>query len=102
MNLPSVTGYCSLFTVIRLLLSFFLSTMIYDMSLREGLPLLRLMFSVKVWINMKSYYRFMIFNTVCSSFKGFQCVVQKYVYPKNSEKLAKLIKIAQKFSNTEK
>ena len=32
---------------------------------------------VKVWINMESYYDFMFFSTVCSSFKGFKCVIQK-------------------------
>ena len=37
---------------------------------------------VKVWINMKNYYYFMFFSTVCSSFKGFKCVIQKLEDPK--------------------
>ena len=37
---------------------------------------------VKVRINMKSYYDFMFFSTVCSSFKGFKCVIQKLEDPK--------------------
>ena len=36
---------------------------------------------VKVWINMKSYYDFMFSSTVCSSFKGFNCVIQKLEDP---------------------
>ena len=30
---------------------------------------------------MKSYYDFMFFSTVCSSFKGFKCVIQKLEDP---------------------
>ena len=37
---------------------------------------------VKVWINMKSYYYFMFFSTVCCWFKGFKCVIQKLEDPK--------------------
>ena len=60
---------------------------------------------------MKSYYDFMFFSTVCYSFKGFKCVIQKLEDPKNSLKyvrpkkiinFAKLKRITQKFANTEK
>lgn len=44
----------------------------------------------------------MFFNIVCSSFKEFQCMVQKSEDPKNSKNFAKPIKIVQKFSNIEK
>ena len=37
--------------------------------------------SVKVRINMKSYYDFMFFSTMCSSYKGFKCVTQKLEDP---------------------
>ena len=37
---------------------------------------------VEVRINMKSYYDFMFFSTVCSSCKGFMCVTQKLEDPK--------------------
>ena len=37
---------------------------------------------VEVRINMKSYYDFMFFSTVCSSCKGFKCVTQKLEDPK--------------------
>ena len=33
---------------------------------------------VEVRINMKSYYDFMLFSTVCSSCKGFKCVTQNW------------------------
>ena len=36
---------------------------------------------VEVRINMKSYYDFMFFSTVCSSCKGFKCVTQKLEDP---------------------
>ena len=37
---------------------------------------------VEVRINMKSYYDFMFFSTVCSSCKGFKCVTQKLEDPR--------------------
>ena len=63
---------------------------------------------VEVRINMKSYYDFMFFSTVCSSCKGFKCVTQKLEDPKkcqtqkNSGNVAKPRKIAKKFANPEK
>ena len=60
---------------------------------------------------MKSYYDFMFFSTVCSSCKGFKCVIQKLEDqkiagnlsdPKNSGNIAKPRKIAKKFANPEK
>ena len=54
----------------------------------------------------------LFFSTVCSSFKGFKCVIQKLEDPKNSWKFvrskknsgnfAKPRKIAKKFANPEK
>ena len=54
----------------------------------------------------------LFFSTVCSSFKGFKCVIQKLKDPKkqleicqtqkNSENFAKPRKIAKKFANPEK
>ena len=61
---------------------------------------------------MKSYHYFMFFSTVCCSFKGFKCVIQKLENPekwleicqtqKNSGNFAKPRKIAKKFANPEK
>ena len=58
--------------------------------------------SVKVRINMKSYYDFMFFSSACSSFKGFKCVIQKLEDPKNSGNFVKPRKIAKEFANPEK
>ena len=82
-----------------------LSTITNEVSLR------RLTLFIKVWINLKSYYNFMFFRTVCYSFKGFKCVRQKLEVPKkipgylsdpnNTWNFAKPRKIAQMFANTE-
>ena len=69
------------------------------------------MLFVKVRINIKSYNDFMFFSTVCSSFKGFKCVIQKLEEQKNLEicqtsenrrNFVKPRKIALKFANAEK
>ena len=67
---------------------------------------------LEVRINMKRYYDFMFFSTVCSSCKGFKCVTQKLGDPKkwleicqtqkNSRNFAKPRKIAKQFANPEK
>ena len=57
---------------------------------------------VEVRINMKSYYDFMFFSTVCSSCKGFKCVTQKLEDPKNSWKFVRPKKIAEILQNPEK
>ena len=54
----------------------------------------------------------MFFSAVCSSFKGFKCVIQKLedpkkiagnlLDPKNSGNFAEPRKIAEKFANPEK
>ena len=112
LKLPSVTGYCSLFSVVRVLFSLVLSAMTYEVSLRNTVPLRRLILFVKVGIKMKSYYDLMIFSTVCSSFQGFKCVIQQLKDPKKItgslpdpkkySKIGETQKIAQKFANTEK
>ena len=82
-------------------------------SLREAVTLRRLVLFVKVWINMKSYYDFVFFSTVCFSFKRFHSsgwfkIVRPKKYleicqtPKNSRNFTKPPKTAQKFANTEK
>ena len=90
MKLYSVTGYCWIFTVVRVLFSLVLSTVTYEVSLwkvikvqwkvqvKSKVQLRTLMFFGKVWINMKSCYDFMFFITVCYSFIGFKCVLQKF------------------------
>ena len=50
---------------------------------------------VKVGINMESCYDFMFFGTVCSSFQGFKCMIQKLEDPKNSWKFVRPKKIAE-------
>ena len=86
--------------------------MTYEVSLRNTVPLRRLMLFVKVGIKMKSYYDLMFFSAVCSSFQGFKCVIQKLKDPqkitgslpdpKKYSKIGETQKIAQKFANTEK
>ena len=56
---------------------------------------------VKVRINMKSYYDFMFFSTVCSSCKGFKCVTQKLEDQKNSWKFVRPQKIVEILKNPE-
>ena len=48
---------------------------------------------------MKSYYDFMFFSAVCSSFKGFKCVIGR---PKLSWKFVRPQKIAEILRNPEK
>ena len=57
---------------------------------------------VEVRINMKSYYDFMFFSTVCSSCKGFECVTQKLEDPKNSWQFVRPKIIAEILQNPEK
>ena len=53
----------------------------------KAAPFSRLILFVKVWTNMKSYYDFMLFRTVCSSFKGFKSMWPKY-WKKTQEEIA--------------
>ena len=57
---------------------------------------------VEVRINMKSYYDFMFFSTVCSSCKGFKCVTQKLEDPKNSWKFVRPKKNSGNFAKPRK
>ena len=73
-KLSSVTGYCSLFTIGRDLLSSALSTATYEALWLEKNVLLSLK-------NMKNYYNFMFFSTVCSSFTESERMLQKLEGP---------------------
>ena len=53
-------------------------------------------------MHIKSYYDFMLFNTVCFSFKGFNCVIQKLEDTKNSWKLFRPKEIVEVFRNLKK
>ena len=44
----------------------------------------------------------LFFSTVCSSFKGFKCVIQKLEDPKNSWKFVRPKQIAEILQNPEK
>ena len=57
---------------------------------------------VEVQMNMKSCYDFRFLSTVCSSCKGFECVIQKLKDPKNSWKFVRLKTIAEILQNPEK
>ena len=71
---PSVIYYFSLSTIARALVRSILSTMTFEVSLRKAVLLKSLIWFVKVWMNMKSYYDFIFFSTVRSLFKEFMCV----------------------------
>ena len=53
-------------------------------------------------MHIKSYYDFMLFSTVCFSFKGFNCVIQKLEDTKNSWKLVRPKEIVEVFRNLKK
>ena len=57
---------------------------------------------VKVWINMKSYYDFMFFRTVCSSFKDSSMWYKNRKTQKNSWKFVRTKKIAEILRDPEK
>ena len=102
---PSVIYYFSLSTVARALVLSVLSTMTFEVSLRKAVLLKSLIWFVKVWMNMKSYYDFIFFITVRSSFKEFKCVIQKlddlkiYLEICQTKKLAEIL---QKIKNSSK
>ena len=102
---PSVIYYFSLSTVARALVRSALWTMTFEVSLRKAVLLKSLIWFVKVWMNMKSYYDFIFFITVHSSFKEFKCVIQKlddlkiYLEICQTKKLAEIL---QKIKNSSK
>ena len=57
---------------------------------------------VKVRINMKSYYDFMFFSTVCSSLTGFKCYTETGRPKKSSWKFVRPKKIEELLRNPEK
>ena len=57
---------------------------------------------VKVLIDMKSYYDFMFSSAVCSSFKGFNCVIQKLEDPEKLLEICQTQKSSGKFVKTQK
>ena len=60
-----VTGYYSLFTLVKVFFSLASSTMTYEISLGQAVLLRELILFFKILINMKSYYDFMVFSTLC-------------------------------------
>ena len=57
--------YQNKFSLVKVFFSLASSNMTYEISLGQAVLLRELILFFKIWINMKSYYDFMVFSTLC-------------------------------------
>ena len=66
---------------------------------RENVPCAAEVVNRSLKADCTDFTMILFFSTVCSSFKGFKCVIQKLEDPKNSWKFVRPKKIAEILQN---